>query len=576
MIKINKNNLSEDQSPYLQQHKENPVNWQVWSKEAFNTAKEKKIPILLSIGYASCHWCHVMAHESFEDKDTAELMNKYFLNIKVDREERPDVDHVFQSSFQLFNKAGGGWPLTMFLDENGIPFMAGTYFPKTPSHGLPSFKEVLTKVGEAYKQHREEIIKQSSIISKSLELKKSSVVDQDLEIILQDIIASLDKENGGYKGAPKFPIFNIYDTLFYFFTKTKNSNYLEPISLILKKLCSQGIYDHVEGGLSRYTVDENWLTPHFEKMLYDNAQFVLLISKFLKINKDDYFEKKIIQTIDFINKSFLNSEHNLLGSAYDADSDGEEGKYYVFKYDELKDIKDIEQYFDVNPQGNWENKIILREIKTPPNSIIFKLNDLRKKKKKPFFDKKIQLDLNCLWVSALISAEKILPNKNYLLIAENFYNNLEKLFFKEDKLFHTNSKTSVFLEDYAYAIAMLLDLSEQTLKPIYLFKAKELCKKTIELFYIREKFIFQKNIIVENDLFHKPIDISDSNIPNGNSIMLMNFSRLGMKKEAKELSNSLNGYLNIYKSLMVSSIKSIDYYKMIESNKNCSDTGCVI
>ncbi|MDC0426630.1 DUF255 domain-containing protein [Pelagibacteraceae bacterium] len=576
MLEINKNNLSKDQSPYLQQHKENPVNWQVWSKGAFNIAKKKKIPILLSIGYASCHWCHVMAHESFEDKETAELMNKYFLNIKVDREERPDIDYIFQSSFQLFNQAGGGWPLTMFLDENGIPFMAGTYFPKIPSHGLPSFKEVIMKVGETYKQNREEIIKQSPIISKSLALKKSSVVDQNLESILQNIVANLDKEKGGYKGNPKFPIFNVYDTLFYFFTKTKNSNYLEPISLILQKLCSQGIYDHVEGGLSRYTVDEDWLIPHFEKMLYDNAQFVLLISKFLKIKKDDYFEKKIIQTIEFVNKSFLNSEYNLLGSAYDADSDGEEGKYYVFNYDELKDIKDIEKYFDVKPEGNWENKIILREIKMPPDSIIIRLNDLRKKKNKPFFDKKIQLDLNCLWVSALVSVEKILPNKNYLSTAEKFYNNLEKLFFKENKLFHTNSKSSVFLEDYAYAIAMLLDLSEQTLKPVYLFKAKELCKKTIELFYIKEKSIFQKNIIVENDLFHNPIDISDNNIPNGNSIMLMNFSRLGMKKEAKELSNSLNGYLNIYKSLMVSSIKSIDYYKMIESNVNCTETGCII
>ena len=576
MLKINRNNLFEDPSPYLQQHKENPVNWQIWSKEIFDIAKEKKIPILLSVGYASCHWCHVMAHESFEDKDTAELMNKYFFNIKVDREERPDIDYIFQSSFQLFNQSSGGWPLTMFLDENAVPFMAGTYFPKTPSHGLPSFKEVILKVGETYKQHREEIIKQSHIISKSLELKKSSVLDQDLENILQNIIFNLDKEKGGYKGAPKFPIFNIYDTLFYFFTKTKNPKYLEPIELILKQLCSQGIYDHVEGGLSRYTVDENWLIPHFEKMLYDNAQFILLMSKFLKVKKSDYYEKKINQTIDFINNNFLNLEYNLLGSAYDADSDGEEGKYYIFSYDELKDIKDIRQYFDVKPDGNWENKIILREIKTPTKQIIGALKDLRKKKNKPFFDKKVQLDLNCLWISALISAEQVIPNQDYLQKAENFYSNLEKNFFKEDRLFHTNSKTSVFLEDYAYTIAMLLDLSDQTLKPNYLFKARELCKKTIELFYVKEESIFQKNIIIENDLFHKPIDISDNNIQNGNSIMLLNFSRLGMKNEAKELSKSLNGYLNIYKSLMISSLKAIDYFKMIEVNKNCTKTGCII
>ena len=576
MLKINKNNLSEDPSPYLQQHKKNPVNWQVWSKEVLEVAKKKKFPILLSVGYASCHWCHVMAHESFEDEETAKLMNKYFLNIKVDREERPDIDYIFQSSFQLFNQSGGGWPLTMFLDENAIPFMAGTYFPKIPSHGLPSFKDVILKVGETYSEQREEIIKQSQIISRSLELKKSSVLNQDLENILQSTIVNLDKQKGGYIGAPKFPIFNIYDTLLYFFTKTKNLNYLEPVELVLNQLCSQGIYDHVEGGLSRYTVDENWLIPHFEKMLYDNAQFVLLISKFLKINKNEYFEKKIIQTIEFINKDFINKKNNLLGSAYDADSEGEEGKYYVFNYNELKNIKDIEQYFNVKPDGNWENKIILSEIKTPPESVVTKLKDLRKKKNKPFFDNKIQLDLNCLWISALICAEKILPKNNYLQIAETFYNNLEKVFFSGEDLYHTNSKTSVFLEDYAYAIAMLLDLSDRTLKPNYLFKAKDLCQKTIKLFYVKEKAIFQKNIISNNELFHVPIDISDNNIPNGNSIMLLNFSRLGMKSEAKELSNSLNGYLNIYKSLMISSLKSIDYFNMIESNKDCNDNGCII
>ena len=287
-------------------------------------------------------------------------------------------------------------------------------------------------------------------------------------------------------------------------------------------------------------------------------------------------KKKIIQTIEFINKNFLNPENNLLGSAYDADSDGEEGKYYVFNHNELKGIKDIEQYFNVKPDGNWDGKIILREIKTPPESIIIKLKELRKDKNKPFFDNKIQLDLNCLWVSALISAEKVIPNKSYLQKAEAFYNNLEKMFFMEDKLYHTNSKTSVFLEDYAFAIAMLLDLSDQTLKPNYLFKAKEICKKTIELFYLKEKLIFQKNIISNNYLFYKPIDISDNNISNGNSIMLLNFSRLGMKREAKELSNSLNGYLNIYKSLMISSLKSIDYLNMIKKNKNCNENGCII
>ena len=571
-----KNNLYLESSPYLQQHKNNPVNWQTWNKDVLSFAKENKKSILLSVGYATCHWCHVMAHESFEDKETASIMNKYFVNIKVDREERPDIDYIFQSSYQLFNQSGGGWPLTIFLDENAIPFMAGTYFPKTNSHGLPSFKEVISKVGETYIVQREEIIQQSHIISKSLELKKSSVVNQNLESILLSIMSSLDEVKGGYRGSPKFPLFNIYDVLLFFFNKTKKLDYLKPVGLILNQLCSQGIYDHVEGGISRYTVDENWLIPHFEKMLYDNAQFVLLLSKYLRIEKNKYFEKKIIQTIDFINKNFINLENKLLGSAYDADSDKEEGKYYTFNYEELKTIEGINHYFEVKSEGNWENKIILKEIKSPPERILFELKILREKKNKPFFDNKVQLDLNCLWVSALLSAEKILPNNNFLILAENYYKNLEKIFFSKKKLQHTILKPEVFLEDYAYSTAMLLDLYDQTLKPNYLFKAKELCKKTIELFYIKEKSIFQKNMIATNNLFHAPIDISDGNIPNGNSVMLLNFSRLRMKNEATELSNSLNGYLNVYKSLMVSSLKSIDYFNMIKANKNCTDEGCLI
>ena len=571
-----KNNLYSESSPYLQQHKDNPVHWQVWRKEVLSLAKENKKPILLSIGYSSCHWCHVMAHESFEDDETASLMNKYFLNIKVDREERPDIDFIFQSSYQLFNQSGGGWPLTMFLDENAIPFMAGTYFPKISSHGLPSFKEVISKVGETYTEQREEVIKQSNLISKNLELKKSLVLNQDLESILSNVMSNLDNVNGGYIGAPKFPIFNIYDVLLFFFNKTKKLKYLEPVELILKQLCSQGIYDHVEGGISRYTIDENWLIPHFEKMLYDNAQFVLLLTKYLGVEKNEYFEKKAIQTIDFINENFINHESKLLGSAYDADSEGEEGKYYIFSYDELKKIKNINQYYDIKPEGNWENKIILKEIKVPPERIILDLKKLRAKKIKPSFDNKIQLDINCIWVSALVSAEKILPNNNFLKAAETYCENLEKSFFNKEKLQHTIQKPEVFLEDYAYSIAMFLDLYDQTLKPNYLFKAKELCKKTIELFYVKEKSIFQKNIIATNDLFHKPIDISDGNIPNGNSVMLLNFTRLKMKSEATELSVSLNGYLNIYKSLMASAIKSIDYYNMTDSDKNCTNKGCLI
>ena len=379
MVQNNKNVLSEDLSPYLKQHKDNPVNWQIWSKDTLEYAKLNKKPILLSIGYASCHWCHVMAHESFEDNETAKKMNELFINIKVDREERPDLDFIFQSSFQLFNQTSGGWPLTMFLDENGVPFMGGTFFPKESKHGLPSFKDVLQKVSEAYKHQRENIINQKELIIKNLELKKNSVLNQDIEPILEIALGNLDQIKGGYKGAPKFPNFVLYETLLYFYNKSKNKKYLDPVDLIIKQICSKGIYDHVEGGIARYTVDDNWIVPHFEKMLYDNPQFILLLSKYCKINTKNYFKDKLEQTIEFLKKNFVNIE-GFLGSAYDADSEGEEGKYYVYKYEEIKEIKNIEKYFEIKPEGNWENKIILIEKEKPTKEVLEKLLNLRKKK----------------------------------------------------------------------------------------------------------------------------------------------------------------------------------------------------
>ena len=573
-MSINQNTLASDPSPYLQQHKDNPVNWQVWSKDILKTAKKNKKPILLSIGYASCHWCHVMAHESFEDKETADLMNKFFINIKVDREERPDLDFVFQSSFQLFNQAGGGWPLTMFLDENGIPFMGGTYFPKNSKNGLPSFKEVLQKVHDAYNEQKENIIKQKDLIIKNLDLKKNSVLSQDLEPIVEISLNYLDPIKGGYKGAPKFPTFNLYETLLYFYNKTGNKKYFDPVTLLIKQLCSKGIYDHVEGGISRYTVDEDWVIPHFEKMLYDNTQFILLLSKYCKINKDKYFKEKLDQTIQFINKEFFN-KNALLGSAYDADSDNEEGKYYVYSYDEIKDITDIENYFEIEEKGNWENKIILVEKKKAPKKVIEKLLEIRLKKNKPFFDDKTQLDLNCMWISGLIAAHEILPEMGYLKLAESFFTNIEENYLKKN-IQHSYSKEIVFLEDYAFLINAINDLSDKTMNFKYKAFANKLIIEAMNKFYLNEKNVFQKNQKDNNDIFYRPIDISDNTIPNGNAIMLINLIRLGLIEDAKKLANSLNGYLNIYKNHMMTAVRAIDFFNNISSGKNCNAQGCKI
>jgi len=574
MIKINENVLTNDLSPYLKQHKDNPVNWQIWTKEILEFSKQNKKPILLSIGYASCHWCHVMAHESFEDNETANLMNKLFINIKVDREERPDLDFIFQSSFQLFNQTGGGWPLTMFLDENGVPFMGGTYFPKESKHGLPSFKEVLQKVSDAYKDQREKIINQKDLIVKNLDLKKNSVLSQDLEPILEISLNNLDPINGGYKGAPKFPTFNLYETLLYFYNVSNNEKYLKPVELVIKQLCSKGIYDHVEGGIARYTVDEDWIIPHFEKMLYDNTQFILLLSKYCKINSDSYYKDKLEQTIEFLKKNFLNKE-GFLGSAFDADSDGEEGKYYVYSYNEIKDIENIEKYFEIAPEGNWENKIILVEKQKPTQEIIKRLLQIRSKRNKPFFDDKTQLDLNCLMISALIAANEILPNMGNLKLAEEFFLKIKKKYI-DNKIHHSYSKDLVFIEDYAFLINAINDLSDITMSFKYKNLARKITQEAIAKFFLEEKHIFQKNPKNNNDVFFKPIDIGDNTIPNGNAIMLVNLVRLGMMEEAKKLSVSLNGYLNIYKNHMMTALRALNFFNNVNSGKNCNEQGCKI
>ena len=405
-------------------------------------------------------------------------------------------------------------------------------------------------------------------------MKKNSVLNQDLEPILQKSLDYLDPVKGGYKGSPKFPTFNLFETLLYFFNTTNNTKYLKPVEKIIKQLCSKGIFDHVEGGIARYTVDEDWIVPHFEKMLYDNTQFILLLSKYCKINKDIYFKQKLEQTIEFLKKDFFNKD-GLLGSAYDADSDGEEGKYYVFKYDELKNIENIDKFFEIKPEGNWENKIILVEKVKPGQDVINKLLEIRKMRKKPFFDDKSQLDLNSLWISSLVYAHEVLPENNYLKLAEEFFVRIEKKYLA-NKIYHSYCKDTVFIEDYAYLINAINDLSEKTYSFKYKDFAIKLTKEALDKFYLSDRNIFQKNPKNNEDVFFRPIDIGDNTIPNGNAIMLINFTRLGMIEEAKKLSNSLNGYLNVYKSHMLTSLRAIDYFNNTTSGKNCNHEGCNI
>ena len=573
------NLLKKEKSPYLKQHENNPVDWYAWNKDTLLKAKTEKKPIFLSVGYASCHWCHVMAHESFEDQDTANLMNEKFINIKVDREERPDLDYVFQRSLSILTGTQGGWPLSMFLDENGVPFTGGTYFPPKEMQGRPDFKKVLNNVSSVYKENREKIISQApqmqDIFSKINQ--RSAVLSQPLEPFVEKIITYLDEEYGSFKGAPKFPQFYMFDAIFYFYLKIDNQKYLTPVETLLTNISSKGVYDQLEGGIARYAVDEKWIIPHFEKMLYDNIQYINLLTKFYQKTKKIYFKKKLIQTITFINREFKNQE-NLYGSAYDADSEGVEGKYYIWSYEELKkllknDFAIFEKKYEISNTGNFEGKNILVETKNKlseeeQNQIIKieeRLLQERKKRVKPFFDDKSQTDLNAFILDTLINASIVLEDnnlKNDALTTIKILN--EKL---SNKIYHCydSSEIDVFLEDYVYYAMLLITLYEVNADEEALEKSITIMNEIWEIFYNKDTQLLQKNIIQKNDLFVNPVDLSDSNIPNGNSVYLnlcnklytITNDKIWMEK-VNILKKSFHQVLNSFYSQMFSFIKTLD------------------
>jgi len=573
------NQLKNEQSPYLKQHKQNPVHWLAWSNVSLQKAKKEKKPIFLSIGYASCHWCHVMAHESFENNETAKIMNENFINIKVDREERPDLDFIFQKSLAILTGARGGWPLSMFLDENAVPFTGGTYFPPKELQGRPSFKNVLENVSKVYQENRDKILNQADQMKEVFRNlnQKNAVLSQDLEPYVEKIINYTDEINGGLKGAPKFPQFYIFDTILHFYYKTNNKKYLDVVEKLLQSLSSKGIYDHLEGGISRYTVDEKWIIPHFEKMLYDNIQYVNLLNNYLSYNESDYFKKKLKQTIKFINSEFL-AKNNLLGSAYDADSDGVEGKYYVWKYQELKDIlgnklEIFKNKYYISEEGNFEGSNILVENlnsninqASEINELEKKLLKIRKKRNKPFFDDKSQTDLNAFWIYVNLYSSTILNDKILFEKSIKNFENFNKIY--ENKLFHCyndNKQIDVFLEDYVYFSLLLISNYEFTKNQSSLEKCIKLMDEAWYNFFNSNEAILQKNKIRSNDLFVEPIDINDNNIPNGNSVYLLISNKLNnifpenkWKERIKILSKSFHSHINSNFSQMFSYIKILD------------------
>ena len=574
------NLLKNERSPYLKQHENNPVHWYPWGTKALKKAKELKKPIFLSVGYASCHWCHVMAHESFEDKNTAAVMNEKFINIKVDREERPDLDNVFQKSLAILTGTPGGWPLSMFLDENGVPFSGGTYFPPKEMYGRPSFVNILKQVSDFYAKNKDKIIQQASQIKDVFQKdqKKSSVIGQNLNPHLEAMLNYIDFEWGGFQGSPKFPQFYVFESFLHFYKKNKNKKFYDAVKILLNNVCSRGLYDHLLGGIARYSTDERWIAPHFEKMLYDNILFINLLGQFYLQEPNEYYKEKLIQTVEFVNNSFKNKE-NLLGSAYDADSEGVEGKHYVWDDKELrsvleKDYNLFAKYYDISENGNWEGKNILIEKSIKPTKeeneklkkIKNKLLGIREKRPKPFFDDKTQIDLNAYWISTLIFVAEVFNKEEWKKLSLSNYNLIKNL--TKDEIYHCykdKDGVKVFLDDYAYLAQLMINFYETTGEINYLDDAKKIVQQTWDLFYDKENKILQKNPIKQNDLFVPPLDINDSNIPNGNSVFLLNCKKLeaitndikwqGM---AKELIQSFHSFLNLKSTQMTSYIKNLD------------------
>ncbi|MDC0059390.1 thioredoxin domain-containing protein [Pelagibacteraceae bacterium] len=574
------NLLKNEKSPYLKQHENNPVHWYPWSKKTLEKAKELKKPIFLSVGYASCHWCHVMAHESFEDKNTAAVMNEKFINIKVDREERPDLDNVFQKSLAILTGTPGGWPLSMFLDENGTPFSGGTYFPPKEMYGRPSFVNILKQVSDFYENNKDKIIQQASQIKDVFikDQKKSSVISQNLNPHLESILNYIDFEWGGFQGSPKFPQFYVFESFLHFYKKNKNKKFYDAVKILLNNICSRGLYDHLLGGIARYSTDDRWIAPHFEKMLYDNILFINLLGQFYLQEPNEYYKEKLIQTVEFINNSFKNKE-NLLGSAYDADSEGIEGKYYVWDDKELREVleKDYNlfaKYYDISENGNWEGKNILIEKSIKPTKeeneklkkIKNKLLSIREKRPKPFFDNKTQIDLNAYWISTLIFVAEVFNKEEWRKLSLSNYKLIKNL--TKDEIYHCykdKDGVKVFLDDYAYLAQLMINLYETSGEINYLDDAKKIAQQTWDLFYDKENKILQKNPIKQNDLFVPPLDVNDSNIPNGNSIFLLNCKKLEAitndtkwQSMTKELIQSFHSFLNLKSTQMISYIKNLD------------------
>ncbi len=543
------NRLSEETSPYLQQHKDNPVHWWPWCQEAFEEAQRLDKPVLLSIGYAACHWCHVMAHESFEKDGTAALMNGLFVNIKVDREERPDVDTLYMTALQELGEQGG-WPLTMFLTPDGMPFFGGTYFPDTPRYGRPSFQQVLENVARVYAQEKETIEQNTAYLKSRLMPRLNygaapEFSEEQIAAVASKFIGAIDPTNGGLRGAPKFPNTAILHFLWKAGLRYGLKTCIEEVKNTLLHICQGGIYDHIGGGFSRYSVDERWLVPHFEKMLYDNALLIELMTEVWKETQSERLKARVSETIGWIERD-MRVPGGGFAASYDADSEGEEGKFYVWTAAEITGVLGngeqaaiFSQVYDVTEGGNWEGTTILnrlnalallnREEEQALDECRKKLFEVREKRKKPGWDDKALADWNGLAIRAIANAGDAFRQPEWAGMATKAYDFVSNQMFVNGRLFHSfrqgKLKGPATSADYANMISAGLTLYQITSEKRYLDDAIG-WTAVMNRHYGADSGGYYLAADDTSDLILRPHSASDDSVPNPNATMLQNLADL--------------------------------------------------
>ncbi|MGI9437528.1 MAG: thioredoxin domain-containing protein [Geminicoccaceae bacterium] len=542
-----KNRLRDTTSPYLIQHQDNPVHWQPWDKRALAAAKAADKPILLSIGYSACHWCHVMAHESFENEAIAALMNLHFVNIKIDREERPDLDQIYMRALGLLGQQGG-WPLTMFLTPDGEPFWGGTYFPPESRYGRPGFPEVLTTIANIWSTERHKVDGNKKAIVDALGTMAAPKAGEVLAVAQADDVARhlvgvFDPVHGGLKGAPKFPQSPILDFLWRRSIATDDVNIKNAVVHTLNRICQGGIFDHLGGGFARYSVDDRWLVPHFEKMLYDNAQLLGLLADVYIRTADPLLAARAREAVGWLEREMMVGDG--FASALDADSEGEEGKFYVWDAVEIEEIlggeaEKFKTAFDVQEAGNWEGKTILNrswqdglypdDEEAGLQAMAARLLEVREKRVRPGRDDKVLADWNGLMIAALARASAVFGEPTWLTLAERAFQFVRENMTDGDRIAHSfrdgRTLDLGFVDDYAAMADAALGLFQQTGRADYRVQAAGWVAYLDDHFRDPDHGGYFQTADDASDVLVRPKNAQDGPSPAGNGLMATVLARL--------------------------------------------------